>query len=113
MTEHWRRVPDPPLDPPEYPEPPEAEGKCDLCGKEDWGQSEVDNDMAKAPCQTMVQCPTCKGTGKATTDWDELIALILCGKDKCEECDGDGRVLCEGVWEKYVGPPDPPERDDD
>lgn len=113
----WRGFKEPNLDPPEDKELPEPGSKdlCDQCGKDNWGDVEArkDGEMAVASCLTEVRCSICKGTGKATTDFDELIALILMGKDSCEECDGTGTVNCDGEWTKYIGPPDPPDRDED
>jgi len=70
-------------------------------------------DNAIAHCNTEKECPKCQGHGKATTDPNALAALSLMGEEKCSVCAGEKIVPCEGMWSKYIGPPDPPERERD
>lgn len=105
-------VPDAPLDPPEYPEPPEPEGKCEECGKENWGTVETEGDTAKAQCLTDIKCSACDGTGKAAKSPQEQVALLLMGDAKCPECLGLTTLRCQGHWTYDLSPPEPDKRDD-
>lgn len=104
--------PEPNMDPPdEGPEPPDAEGACENCGKEDWGSSEMDDETARASCQTMLVCQKCEGLKVVASTGPEAFAKRL-QEDLCPLCEGSGKVQCEGQWSKDCSPPEPPDRDD-
>lgn len=125
----WTGPPSSYYEPPDEPDLPEPDGKCDECGKEDWGKVERDGDNAVASCQVKVPCENCSGLGIIRVDEDgpvddqdditeeERVALVLAGA-KCPECEGAKEVRCEGTWSKSLSrdedddPPDRPDRED-
>jgi hypothetical protein len=113
----WTGPPSSYYDPPDEPELPEAEGKCEECGKENWGKVEQDGDNAVARCEAKVPCSNCEGRGIIRVDEDgpvddqaditeeERVALVLTGA-KCPECEGAKEIQCEGKWSKDLSPDD-------
>lgn len=106
--------PEPSLDPPEYPDPPEPEGPCEECGQEAWDEGEDGSypDEWVFQCTATVACETCKGTGVVNggeKTQPEVVLDKIAG-EKCPDCE-NGKVACDG--RQTISPPEPPEYERD
>lgn len=113
MPYDWRNCPEPSLDPPEYPDPPEADRPCEECGKTEWNTGDDMGDGEyRYGCTATVDCAVCHGTGVPDGDkkTKEELVLAKLADEVCPDCD-NGKVMCEG--QLTFSPPEPPEPERD